>query len=271
MKYKAVVLDMDGTLLNSKLEIDVRTAEVLKKFRSIGGKVYIATGRTYLSLKPYYDILALDTPVIAYNGAKVVSCLGETVFEYPMGCDLVKYFIDLSRRTGIHLNLYQNEKWLVEDPFNKESEIYEEISGLSPEESDFENLEEYFSTKVLFISEKERLDELREEIILELDGQVHVTASKPFFLEVMKKGVNKGDTLKKLMESEGISLDEVIVFGDGLNDMEMIKAAGLGVAMGNSYEELKEAADLITGDNDSNGIAEVMTNLFDQRCLIDLE
>lgn len=262
MKYKAVVLDMDGTLLNSKLEIDEKTAEELKKFRCIGGKVYIATGRTYLSLKPYYDILGLDTPVIAYNGAKVVSCFGDSILEYPMEDDLVKYFIDVSRRTGIHLNLYQNEKWLVESPFNKESEIYEEISGLSPEEADFENLEEYFSTKVLFIAEKEKLDQLRNEILVDLDGLVHVTASKPFFLEIMKKGVNKGETLKKLMKSEGINLEEVIAFGDGLNDLEMIKTAGLGVAMGNSYEELKAVADMVTKDNDSNGIGEVMSELL---------
>lgn len=270
MRYRAVVLDMDGTLLNSKLEIDEKTAEILKKFRGIGGKVYIATGRTYLSLKPYYDRLELDTPVIAYNGAKVVSNLGETIFEYPMEGDLIKSLIDLSRRTGVHLNLYQNEKWLVEDPFNKESEIYEEISGLAPEESNFENLDDYFSTKALFIAEKEKLDQLREEISRDLDGQVHVTASKPFFLEIMKKGVNKGDTLKKLMDSEGINLEEVIAFGDGLNDMEMIKAVGLGVAMGNSYEELKTAADMVALDNDSHGIAEVMSGLFDRKSLIGL-
>ncbi|WP_319370185.1 Cof-type HAD-IIB family hydrolase [uncultured Ilyobacter sp.] len=270
MKYRAVVLDVDGTLLNSKLEIELETLEVLKKFRSIGGKVYLATGRTYLSVKPYYDILGLDTPVIAYNGAKVVSNFGETILEYPIEGDLVKYFIDLSRRTETHLNLYQNEKWLVEDPFNNESEIYEGISGLSPEESDFENLEEYFSNKALFIAEKEKLDKLKEEIIIDLDNRVHVTASKPFFLEVMKKGVNKGETLKKIMESEGLDLEEVIAFGDGLNDLEMIRAAGLGVAMGNSYEELKEAADLITVDNDSNGIAQVMTDLFNKRSLVGL-
>ena len=112
--------------------------------------------------------------------------------------------------------------------------------------------------KILLGGEPEELKSVEQKLLDKLGGEVDIYFSAPWFLEVMPKGINKGIGIEKICDHMGISTDEVIAFGDSFNDISMIRTAGVGVAMGNAEQELKDCADYITDDCDSDGIAKAL-------------
>ena len=254
---QAVVLDLDGTTLDESHQIPPLNREVIKKLKLQGIKVYIATGRTYLSMKPYYDILQLDTPAICYNGAKVVYANG-LVREEGISHEQASFLIDLAEKYNIHLNLYQDEKWYTHSSQSTWAKEYATISGLSPIQINWEDLSTYASTKALYLGKRTRLLDLIPVITDRWKTTLHLTSSKPHFLEVLKADVHKGNAVKKMMVEEGIPLENVIAFGDGLNDLEMLQTVGLGIAMDNGFEELKSVASDIALPNSNAGVGEYL-------------
>jgi len=254
---EAIVLDMDGTLLNSKEEISDKTKKILYSLKEKGVKIILATGRSYTSLKPYKDMLGLDTPVVCFNGAKIVDKNENTIFELPVEDKLAKKCIDLGKKMGIHINFYQNEVWYVEKE-TEEAYMYKKSSGLDFEIRKIEDFDNYNMTKLLFIGNPEKLQELVKEIHEAVGDEVNKVFSKKHYLEVINKDVNKGEALKKLFEIEGINKDKVIAFGDAWNDLEMLQVVGHGVAMGNADEELKRLVGRSCGTNDEDGIGKYL-------------
>jgi len=254
---KAIMLDLDGTLLSSDHRISDIDKEVLKKLKEKGIKIFLATGRSYDSMKKYHEELNLTTPAICYNGAKIIYP-NEVQKEYPVKESSLKILIDIAREYKTHLNIYQDEIWFSENIKNKETDIYIGISGLEPEQKDFDLLDKVFSTKVLYIGENEKLLKIEKDIKNRLGDSVHTTFSRPFFLEILDKDVNKGTAMKNIMAEEKIPLSQVIAFGDGLNDKEMLESAGIGVAMDGAFDELKEVADYVTLSSDKSGVGEFL-------------
>lgn len=254
---EAVVLDLDGTLLTSNEKILEETKETLYKLKEKGVKIIIATGRTYTSLKPYRDMLGLKTPVVCYNGAKLVDGDEKTIFELPIKESTAIKCIKLAREMGIHINFYQNEVWYVEN-HTKEAQIYKKSSGLNYEIKKIEEFDNYDMTKLLFIGDNEKLLELDKRLEETVNSSIHKAFSKKNYLELMDKKVNKGETLLRLFEMEGINKDKVIAFGDGWNDREMLQLVGEGVVMGNADEELKAFIGRSCDTNDNNGIAKYL-------------
>ncbi|OQY43006.1 MAG: hypothetical protein B6227_00380 [Fusobacteriia bacterium 4572_74] len=254
---KAVMLDLDGTLLDNLHKISDTNKEILKKLEDKGIKIFLATGRSYESMRSYHEELNLTTPAICYNGAKIIHHNGSEK-EYPVKEKSLKILIEIAREYKTHLNIYQHEIWYSENITNKETEIYKDISGLEPVKKDFDRLDEMFSTKVLYIGEHENLLKIEKDIKDRLGDGIHTTFSKPFFLEILDRNVNKGTAMKNIMEEENISLSQVIAFGDGLNDKEMLETAGVGVAMDGAFEELKQVADHVTISNNESGVGEFL-------------
>jgi len=251
------MLDLDGTLLDSDHKISSTNKEVLRKLEDKGIKIFLATGRSYESMRSYHEELNLTTPAICYNGAKIIYSNGSEK-EYPVKERPLKTLIEIAREYKTHLNLYQHEIWYSENITNKETELYKEISGLKPVKKDFDRLDEMFSTKVLYVGEHENLLEIEKDIKEKLGDSVYTTFSRPFFLEILDGNVNKGTTMKNIMEEEDIPLSQVIALGDGLNDKEMLETAGIGVAMDGAFEELKQVADHVTTSNDNSGVGEFL-------------
>jgi len=254
---KAIMLDLDGTLLNNVHKISETNKKVLKKLKDKGVKIFLATGRSYESMRSYHEELNLTTPAICYNGAKIIYPNGSEK-EYSIKERSLKTLIDIAREYKTHLNLYQHEIWYSENIKNKETEIYKEISGLMPVKKDFDHLDEMFSTKALYVGEHEKLLKIEKDINNRLGDSVYTTFSRPFFLEILDGNVNKGMALKNIMEAENIPLSQVIAFGDGLNDKEMLEIAGIGVAMDGAFDELKEVADHVTTSNNESGVGEFL-------------
>lgn len=250
---KAVVLDLDGTLLGSDHKITEINKKTLKKLMTQGIEVFIATGRSYDAMREYHEELNLETPAICYNGAKIAYKDGR-VEEFLIEGEEFEELVKIGRETETHLNLYQDEVWKVENSKNQETKDYIEVSGLQPKEANFDTLEKRYTTKGLYIGDHEKLLKLEEIVKERLKDKIHTTFSKPYFLEILKGDSNKGTTMERILKGYNIELKDAIAFGDGLNDIEMLEAAGIGVAMANSFEELKKIADDITDSNDESGV-----------------
>lgn len=269
MKIKAIALDLDGTLLNSEKEISIKNLDILKKIEKKGIKIIIVTGRSYPAAKKFAEILNIGDIIITYNGAKVVNYrTDESIFHLPLGGEYVQKIIKLGRGKNIHINLYQGNKWFVENIKTLETKRYSEITGLSPIEKDFNSFDSYEMTKIS-IQDMERspkFDELYDEIRRDMGNDLYITKSHDFLIEVLNKNINKGVVLEKILKNYNISLDECIAFGDALNDLEMLTMVKYGVAMGNACEELKSEVNYITDTNDNDGVAKFLVAIFRDMC-----
>ncbi|MGL5123594.1 MAG: Cof-type HAD-IIB family hydrolase [Fusobacteriaceae bacterium] len=255
MEIKVIATDIDGTLVNSAKEISKETKEYLNLFVKKGGKVILSTGRTYFSAKKIVENLNIYDIVVAYNGAMIVNSKNdEILYHLPLDGEIIKELINISRKYNIHLNLYQNDKWFVENLKNIYSIEYSKNCGKDAIEKNFDNFETYEMTKALYIGEPSDLKKIELEIKKRLGKKVHITYSKPTFLEVLNKDVNKGEGLKKVLLHYNISEKNAISFGDELNDLEMLQLTKYGVVMGNANPELKKMLIHETFTNEEDGL-----------------
>ena len=263
MKIKAIFMDMDGTLLRSDHTMSDKLKEKLKELDKNGIKIFISTGRMYAAALPYLKQLGITTPVITYNGGKIVDpSTSETLYENPVTAETVKRVIEVSRETGIHLNLYSDDKLYVENE-TPEGKAYAEKTGLKYVLVNFDEFIGKTSTKALFLGENEKLVKLKEELERELPQSIFVF-SQPTYLEVLNGGVSKGKAVKELMNKYGFSEDEVMTFGDQWNDFDMLKLVKYGYLMGNASEDLKKefTEDRITLSNDDEGIYHIIKDIL---------
>lgn len=259
---RAIFFDLDGTLLNAQHELPSWNIEVVQQLTDLGLKICLASGRTYTSMAPFYRELNLDTPIISYNGAKIVYH-DLSVEENPLPSTVIQELLALSREQRVHLNLYQQEIWYTENPYCSEAIDYAEKASLSPVGGDLTLISKEPCTKALFIASPERLATLAPLIIERIGDQVDLTSSMPHFLEVLASGVNKGAAITKVCEHLSIPLHETMAFGDGQNDLEMIKVVQHGVAMANAHPRLKAFANDIAPHHDVNGVARYLSHYFE--------
>ena len=265
MKIKAIALDLDGTLLTDDKRISETNKRILKEFERKGTKIFLVTGRTYVSAKPFADELGLNSIIITYNGAKVVDCKNDRIlYEEPLEEQYVKMIIKLAKDHNIHVNLYQDNKWYVEDPERLESIKYAEHTGLTPVKKDFDSFDDYAMTKITIqdMANSDVFNELCNEIAKEFAGKVYTAKSQDYLFEILNKNVNKGVVLRKILKSEGIDMEDCVAFGDALNDLEMLMEAGYGVAMGNSSLNVKNRVRYVTDTNQNNGVAKFLKKYF---------
>jgi len=259
MSYKLVAVDMDGTLLNEKLEISSRTKEAIVKAKEKNVQVTLATGRMYQSVLPFAQELDLAIPLITYNGALVKdSATGEVYYHEPIPLDVSQEIIALVKDKNVNVNLYVDDTLYVKE-LNERTKLYVSIAKVEAiPVGDLASFLKFPPTKILLIGEPEELAKIAEEIRGKLTGKVEVTTSNPRFLEIISHKVTKGQALKTLAEKLRIKQEEVVAFGDSYNDLSMIEYAGLGVAMGNAPQDIKDKADLLALSNKEDGVADVL-------------
>ncbi|MNZ68111.1 putative phosphatase YwpJ [compost metagenome] len=240
--YKLLALDMDGTLLNEQVEISAENAEWIQKARDAGVTVSFSTGRGFQSALPYAEQLKLDTPMITVNGSEIWHRPHVLHKRTLLSPSYVKQLHELA--------LVHSEAWFwaytADQIFNKEKWI---------EPAD--DYEAHHWLKFGFYTED---DHIRERLLAEVQswGALEITNSSPWNLELNPLGVSKATAIAELCGLLDIDMSQVIAVGDSLNDIAAIREAGLGVAMGNAQEAVKEAADFITLTNDEHGVAEVI-------------
>lgn len=263
MNYKLIALDIDATLTNDQKIITPITKEALLKAQQQGVKVVIASGRMPFGIKPYAQELQLEKYggcSIGFNGGLVMDSQDNII-----SCNyLDKKYLPLVYKelnnTNITTIVHHNNQLYGDKKLNKFTFVSAKISNAKMHRVD--NLCEFVDFdihKILLTGENQQLKTVEKILLQKYKNELEICFSAPWFLEIMPKGVNKGEALNVLCQKYNISPQEVIACGDNFNDYTMIKFAGLGVAMKNATEDLKKQADYVT-ENDCNndGIAEVI-------------
>lgn len=263
MKYRMIVLDLDGTLTNEKKEVTPRTHSALMKAQAMGVKVVLASGRPTYGIAPLAAQLKLKDYggfILAYNGGRVIDCAtGDTVFNQELNPDLVPTLHDEAKAAGMEILTYQGEGIAATKKANKYV-LHEAFINKMPvvEYSDFKHQLVFPINKCLIVGDPKPLHQLELRLAAMLKGRLSVYRSAGFFLECVPPGIEKANSLERLIEKLGIKREEVIACGDGYNDKGMIEFAGLGVAMANASTEVQDSADYITYSNEEDGVAHVV-------------
>jgi Cof subfamily protein (haloacid dehalogenase superfamily) len=261
MTYKMIVLDLDDTLLRDDHSISDRTKHVLMEAQKLGVKVVLASGRPTSGLKHIAEELELaeyGSFILSFNGGKILNCQTyQELFSSTLTPEAVHNLYKISRREGVYIHTYVGDDIITEDE-NPFTTIESELTGLPITVVDkFVDAVTEPVVKVLMVEKPDRLIQVEKKLQAEL-LEFSVMRSKPFFLEFTEKGVTKGTSLHQLIQHCGIKQDEVIAIGDSYNDLAMIEFAGLGVAMGNAPDDIKNIADFVTDTNMNDGVAKVV-------------
>jgi cof-like hydrolase len=263
MKYKMIVLDLDGTLTNNKKEITPRTKEALMKAQAKGVKIVLASGRPTYGIMPLAEELELKKNggfILAFNGGKIIDCSDcRTIFEQKLDETLVPLLYHAAKEAGMQILTYQGEGIAATDKNDKYVQEEARINKMPVEEyDDFLQQLVYPVNKCLIVGDPAPLHQLEIKLKKELEGRMDVYRSADYFLECVPLGIDKARSLDRLIITLGITKEEVIACGDGYNDLSMINFSGLGVAMSNAADDIKAQADYVTLSNEEDGIAHVV-------------
>ncbi|WBW95149.1 sugar-phosphatase [Oceanirhabdus sp. W0125-5] len=268
--YKLIALDMDGTLLNENKEISIQNKEAIFAARKLGVKVVLASGRPLKGVLKYVKELQLDNGeeyTAVFNGSLVQNnATGEIISKTTLTLDDYKSLYEVSKDLGVHIHALTDHD-VITPIKNEYTDIEANINGISQREIPIDQIKPSTTiVKVMMVDAPENIDRIIKELPCELHEKYTIVRSAPIFLEFLHKSVNKSTGIEKIAEKLNIKRDEIICVGDAGNDLHMINYAGLGVAMGNAFDEVKEAADFITLSNDENGVAHVI-----EKFILDVE
>ncbi|WP_110927899.1 Cof-type HAD-IIB family hydrolase [Bacillus massiliglaciei] len=234
---KMVALDMDGTLLNEKGEISDENKKAIRLAKQKGVDVVLSTGRSYSRCSDHAKALELDSYLITVNGSEIYDPSGSLIERNIVDTDSIQWLWQLSQQHKTYF-------WAISCDNIYRGSMPDEIGQL-------EWLKFGFDTEDQKVREL-ILEELRKK------GTFEVSNSSPTNIEVNALGINKAKALQKVCELAGIHLNQTMAMGDSLNDIAMITEAGVGVAMGNAQETVKNAADWITSTNQESGVAKAL-------------
>jgi len=280
-KIKALAIDLDGTTLLPEGVLGVRTRDCLRNLISRGMQIIIATGRALEASEKYYSAIGATGSMVFFNGAEVVDVpTGKILYTNCINMEVVDYGIDVTRELGVHYQVYlpagispdtgQEDpafKWetLVIENYGAEAEMYQKHTGIVPVIRDLKNIAALpleGCIKGMFIADPSIHDEIRKRMKDRFGEQITVMRSYPTFLEVINKGVSKGEGLRIAMEHRGLKPEEVIAFGDEENDLPMFTVAGYSAVPANAREKIREQADIIYGPNTEEGLAVWLEEVF---------
>ncbi len=267
MTYRLVALDLDGTLLDSSLQIRRQTIDALQCVRQQGVQVMIVTGRHHTAAYAYWHQLDLDLPAICCNGTYVYDFRqSRPLAANPLTRQEAGELLAIVREHPVHAMIYIEEAMTYETDSAHLAGLRRWSASLPPtvrprlEPVDsFDRLIEETGTIWKFLAASEDTPAL--EAFEQAVGARHefsCVRSAGNRVDIARGGNSKGQRLAEYIALQGILPQEVIAFGDQNNDKEMLELAGLGVAMGNSRDEVRHCADWVTGTNDSDGIADVL-------------
>lgn len=268
MKYKLLVLDVDGTLLNDAKEISKRTLAALLKVQQMGVRIVLASGRPTYGLLPLAKSLELKSYggyILSYNGCQVISASnGEVLLERRINPEMLPYLEKKAHKNDFAIFTYHDDTIITNDPENEHIRREAELNNQRIiKEENFSIAIDFAPCKCMLVSDDEAsLIALEEHWKKHLNGALDVFRSEPYFLEVVPCSIDKANALGALMEQLEVKREEVIVIGDGVCDVTMIQLAGMGIAMGHSQDSVKACADYVTASNEEDGVAQAVENVI---------
>ena len=261
--FRAIALDLDGTLTNHDKVVTPRTRQALLQAESKGAIIILASGRPTYGIVPVAECLELEKRggyILSYNGGNIVNAkTGEKLFSQFLPDAVIPILYKYAKEKNHALLGYAGNEIITEmpdDPYVKEESRINKMN-LRKVDNLLEALEPH-PTKLLMTGDPTDMIKAEEELVEILGEKMDIFRSAPFFLELVPKGIDKAQSLLRLLSKINLTPADLMAFGDGYNDLSMLKLAGVGVAMANAAPEVRADADYVTLSNEEDGVAEAL-------------
>ncbi len=258
-----LALDLDGTLLNSALEISPSTRQSLLEFRNRGHVVTLATGRPLQGARQYAEELGLTAPLILNNGALVAETDGTVHKFYPVDVETGRELLRFCQAHSLSCSFFVGQEIYMLRPCALSDRLHRRHDLTVPRVA--QNPLAIIArgvTSYAVIVEPEKAGAVCAGLQSHFGGRLHIARAGSHFIDIFQPGVSKGRALRDLAQELGIAAANVIAVGDNHNDLEMLEFAGLGVAMAGADAVVRSVADYVTAGNDDDGIALLVDKLL---------
>ena len=259
-RIRLLALDLDGTLVGSDLTIRPRVREAIAHARERGVAVTIVTGRMLAAARPYAQQLGIDGALVCYQGAAIFNVATGAILQMtPVRQDVTREVLAWADERGIHAQCYADDLLYVQS-INRFSKRYTELARVEPHvvPSLRDAFAERPTIKLVLVDDADRSAQHLAALTPLLGDRAYLTRSNVDFVEVLDPRVNKGAALAFVAAQYGATLAETLAVGDAWNDLPLLKAAGIGVAMGSGPPELLREADAVVADVAHDGVAEAV-------------
>lgn len=266
MNIKAICSDIDGTLLDSRRELSPRT---IAAFRSLDKNipVILASSRMPGAMRHLQEELGiLHHPMICFNGGYVLlynegADAPDVIDSVQIPVTVCAAIVELAHGTGIHVSLYTGDNWYAPQ-FDKWAEKEERVTKVSPRVGALHavlsewHVADTGAHKVMCMGPADEIAAMAAELTDRFGNELYIYRSKSTYLELAPRTISKATALELILKNNyAIPMDEVMAFGDNYNDVELLQAVGLGIAVGNAREEVKAVANEITLNSTDDGVA----------------
>ena len=261
--FRAIALDLDGTLTNHDKVVTPRTRQALLKAQEQGAIIILASGRPTYGIVPVAECLELEKRggyILSYNGGNIVNAkTGEKLFSQFLPDAVIPILYKYAKEKNHALLGYAGNEIITEMPDDQYVKEESRINKMNIRKVDnlLDALEPH-PTKLLMTGDPTDMIKAEEELVEILGEKMDIFRSAPFFLELVPKGIDKAQSLLRLLSKINLTPADLIAFGDGYNDLSMLKLAGVGVAMANAAPEVRADADYVTLSNEEDGVAEAL-------------
>lgn len=260
---KGIVFDLDDTVLRKDLSISDYTIRVLRKLHQSGYTVVAASGRAKLSMKPYVDQLACLDAYISCNGAEIWNAKDHSLIHREL----------FSASTAVEIALFAEENDCYAQVYEGDSFYFSRYGVYADRYAAASSLKGVYAgplsryiheprNKILFYDEEEKISRLYREAKTRFSGRASVTRSKPVYLEFNPVNATKGIALSRLAPLLGLQAEDFIAFGDSLNDLPMLQAAGIAATVSNGWDEIRPYCDIVCQSNEEDGPARYLAEHF---------
>ncbi|MDE6852661.1 MAG: Cof-type HAD-IIB family hydrolase, partial [Lachnospiraceae bacterium] len=271
-RFDMMVLDVDGTLTRSDRQISDATRDAIVEAQQRGKTIAIASGRSIAGIRSIASQIALEEYggyIIAYNGTTIINCkTGECIFNQTIPYALIQPVYEAAMELSVGIMAYNDaaKELIVSNGVTSYVEADAKACQVSLREVDhFTRAIQAPINKIFVSGDPERMKEVERMMQGRFGTQLNVFRSDPYYVELLPKYIDKGVAAEKLAKHLDVAKDRVICVGDSYNDLPMLRYAGMGVAMGNAAQEIREQADYVTGTNDEDGIVELIKKFMTEK------
>ena len=265
MGFKLIALDVDGTIRSIERPMSERTRRTVRRVERAGAVVTVATGRSYLSAASASSELGLTAPMVSFQGAHVAyGNSGEVLWHVPLTEDMTRLALGMiPPDVDLEVFGYLSDDVLVLR-MTDWVRVYGERTGVSVRVVEPDAFTSNPMTRLVIRGEDEVIESLEAELKRRLNGRMYVTRSLPYYCEILHPDGGKHNALDWLCGHLGVRREETVAFGNGYNDVHMLKWAGMSVAVDGSVPQVLEVADVVAPSMEQDGVAQVLDGLLEQ-------
>jgi Cof subfamily protein (haloacid dehalogenase superfamily) len=265
--YKIIFLDIDGTLIKSDHTISEATIDIIQKLKENQILVVLVSARPIHGMIKIAEEAGLQGfPAVSLNGA-LIFINEKVVFESVIEINVTRRIYDYLKQYHTTPIFYNQHSWFSEMP-DYHTRYEQKITDVPITIESFNNTIQYWQkqnsgpNKILVISEESEINEIKNNLTGQFSDRLNILTSKQTYLEIMNREASKLTAVKYLLKQFNLNREEAIAIGDHFNDKEMIQFAGMGIAMGNSPDEVKVAADYVTDTNNHDGVFKAIQHIM---------